>query len=231
MQNLPLLLLSAAVASGLLYAALTPGKGQRPAPRRLTLPACLLVLAAGLTALVVPRLSQALDHTLLSQIGQHTPALLSTLLGGFTHSGSAVFLTLLISLSVTWLLLRKDISNALLLALSGLGGALLVTVSKALIARPRPALWSTVELSSYSFPSGHTLGTAACAGALAIVATRRMPRWQPAWWSTALIWVVLIGLSRMTLGVHWPSDVLAGAVTGFALPLLLSQLPGCRQAA
>ena len=63
------------------------------------------------------------------------------------------------------------------------------------------------------------------AGVWAMTASKHFVRWL------ALGLALLVGVSRMAVGVHWPSDVLAGAVTGFALPLLLSQLPGCRQAA
>jgi len=231
MQPLPLPVLSTAVALGLLYAS-RMSTTSAPPPRHLLLgPLALLMIAATLTALVSNDATAGADRALLLQVGQHTPSALSQLLAFATHTGSAPFLTILISWWVIGMLVRRDLANALLLALSGLGGALLVVISKLLIARPRPELWDTAALSTYSFPSGHTLGTAACAGALVIVLARRHPRQRSLWVTLGLSWLLLVGLSRLTLGVHWPSDVLAGACAGLALPLLLSRLPGCRQPA
>lgn len=229
MQAWPLFLLSAAVAAGLLLATCVPARTTAAEGRPLSFPLSLLALAASTTALVVPGHSAALDNRLLSLIGEHTTTWLNTLMAGITHTGSAWSLTLLMSACVIWQLHNRNYPHALLLALSGLSAGLLVIVSKALIARPRPELWDIIEVSSYSFPSGHSLGTAACAGALAIVAMRRAPQRRRVWITGAVTWSALVGLSRMALGVHWPTDVLAGLLIGFAIPLLLSRLPGCRQ--
>lgn len=229
MQTWPLFLLSAAVAAGLLLATCAPARTTAVQGRPLSFPLFLLALAAGTTALVVPGHSAAFDNRLLSLIGEHATTSLHTLMTGITHTGSAWALTLLMGTCVTWQLRNRDYPHALLLALSGLSAALLVIVSKALIARPRPELWDTIEVSSYSFPSGHSLGTAACAGALAIVAMRHAPQRRRVWLTGAVTWSVLVGLSRMALGVHWPTDVVTGLLIGFAIPLLLSRLPGCRQ--
>jgi len=153
MQPLPLLLLSTAVALGLLYAS-RMSTTSAPPPRHLLLgPLALLMIAATLTALVSNDATAGADRALLLQVGQHTPSALSQLLAFATHTGSALFLTILISCWVIGMLVRRDLANALLLALSGLGGALLVVISKLLIARPRPELWDTAALAPTAFPA------------------------------------------------------------------------------
>lgn len=225
---LPLLL---ATGFGLWLALRRPADGSAPAGLVPTphLPLSLLSLALVSTALMLSGLVNELDHQLLLTLRARLPPGLVGLLGWITHSGSSVFLTMLVVAASGYLLTRGQRANALLLSLSGLAGALLVVMLKMLFARQRPALWDTLELSSFSFPSGHTMGTAACASALAVVLCRLYPAQRRTWWGLALGWVALVGLSRLTLGVHWPSDVFTGAPLGIALTLLVSRLPGCRQ--
>ena len=90
---------------------------------------------------------------------------------------------------------------------------------KHLFQRARPDLFSKIALpTSYSFPSGHALVSAAVYGMAAIVVARLYPRLRAPLYLGALLLVFLIGLSRVYLGVHWPTDVLGGfALGGFVL--------------
>ena len=88
-------------------------------------------------------------------------------------------------------------------------GTLLNLALKQAFAAPRPDLLPHLDLvHTYSFPSGHSAGNMMFFGALAMLAGRR-----GAYWGAAVV-ILLIGVSRVWLGVHWPSDVLAGWVEG-----------------
>jgi membrane-associated phospholipid phosphatase len=102
----------------------------------------------------------------------------------------------------------------------GVGGAeLLDVILKLIFARPRPSLPDPLlALTSYSFPSGHAMGSMAFYGLLAYLAIQRLSTWR---WRVAVViamvfLILLIGFSRMYLGVHYLSDVLAGYAAGFA---------------
>ncbi|MET7527169.1 phosphatase PAP2 family protein [Streptomyces sp900116325] len=79
------------------------------------------------------------------------------------------------------------------------------------IARPRPPAedWIT-EASRYSFPSGHATTSAMAAGLLLVALFVRRPRACWLWVGLTVCWAVLVGISRVWLGVHWMSDVVAG---------------------
>lgn len=106
-------------------------------------------------------------------------------------------------------------ADALWLALMMAGGTALNLILKQIFAAPRPDLLPHLDIvQSYSFPSGHAAGNMMLFGALAMLAARRSIYWM------AGVMIALIGVSRVWLGVHWPSDVLAGWVTGFGWLLL-----------
>ena len=86
---------------------------------------------------------------------------------------------------------------------------------KQLFERPRPNLFEEIAtLHSYSFPSGHAMAAAAIYGMMAVVAARLAPR-GGVWIGVLAFWLaVLIGFSRIYLGVHWVTDVLAGYAAG-----------------
>lgn len=118
------------------------------------------------------------------------------------------------------LIFRGRMGQALWLAAVIIGGTLLNECLKHLFAAPRPVLIAHLDrVSSYSFPSGHAAGNMVFFGALAIITGGR------AAWSMAVSAALLIGVSRIWLGVHWPSDVAAGWFVGLgwlfaAMPFL-----------
>lgn len=98
--------------------------------------------------------------------------------------------------------------------LSNLASSLL----KMAFARLRPDLVPHLDhQTSFSYPSGHATSAAAVYLMLAWLAP---PRWRPAAWSLAVIMILLNGVSRMMLGVHWPSDIVGGTLLGATFVLL-----------
>lgn len=102
-----------------------------------------------------------------------------------------------------------------------LGGSTLLTqVIKRYFARPRPTLWvSRRPEHTYSFPSGHAMDAAALAAALFFALPRHRRVWVP-----AALFAAGVGWARMYLGVHFPSDVLAGWSAGTGWVLLVQLL-------
>ena len=100
------------------------------------------------------------------------------------------------------------------------GGAVVEYVLKATVHRTRPQYAAAyLHGHSYSFPSGHTMGSTICYFLLAhLIAShpRVTVRTRRFVWAAAIILVGAIGFSRVYLGVHYPSDVLGGFVSGFA---------------
>lgn len=157
------------------------------------------------------RWDTAVMYAINGLAGRHQ--LLDALLVGLTYAGSggAIFLAL-----AAWLALRRRWPAVLhVLGAMALGG-LLEELLKALIMRPRPSLLlppGSLHLlvavpTSSAFPSGHA--TAAVAAAVALWQRDRALGLLPG------LLAVLIAYSRVFVGVHWPSDVLAGALLGTA---------------
>lgn len=107
------------------------------------------------------------------------------------------------------LLWRGRRGDALFLGLS-VGGAMLINVIlKQIFERARPALWASIAPeSSFSFPSGHAMASMSLAAALVIIVWPTRWRWPAL--ALAVLYVAGVGVSRVYLGVHYPSDILAG---------------------
>jgi membrane-associated phospholipid phosphatase len=85
---------------------------------------------------------------------------------------------------------------------------------KLLVGRARPDAYALFHLDSYSFPSGHATAAMALYGCIAYVLCKIYPKHRTFWLASAAIVIVGIGISRIYLGVHYPSDVLGGYVLG-----------------
>ena len=181
----------------------------------------LAVIAIKVSEDVVKRESGPFDRPVMIFIHENTPAALNGFFEAATLTGSARVLVPLLAVVVIALLVARRRFEALLLAISVAGGAAIVYVLKALVDRARPALWDSEWYWGSSFPSGHTLVVAAFATAAAIGATRIRPRWRVTALSIAVAWIASVAASRLVLGVHWPTDVLAAACIGAFVPLAI----------
>jgi undecaprenyl-diphosphatase len=103
---------------------------------------------------------------------------------------------------------------------------------KPLLGRPRPDLWPRlVAQSGFSLPSGHASSTAAFYPFLAVVATRTRPDRRRVALALAGLASFAVGLGRLYLGVHWPTDVLAGWMVGAVGAAIAVRAQGVRPAA
>jgi membrane-associated phospholipid phosphatase len=101
-----------------------------------------------------------------------------------------------------------------------LGAVALERGVKLFVARPRPPMaWRVVRETGLAFPSGHATRSAAVFGSVAYLVTKlrvAKPRVNAAVWITAIVATFFIGISRVYLGVHWPTDVIGGWIIAIA---------------
>ena len=180
-----------------------------------------MILAVKVSIEAISGSSGPIDEAILVMLRDRTPRELDGSFVWITDSGSARVLLPLAALACSVLLLLRRRFEALVVAASMLLGSALIYVVKHAVDRARPALWETDWYWGASFPSGHTLGTAVLATACVLVFSRVWPRARPWLLGVAAGWILLVALSRLVLGVHWPTDVLAAAAIGCALPILL----------
>jgi undecaprenyl-diphosphatase len=140
-----------------------------------------------------------------------------------TALGGATWLIFLTAATAGALALMRQGRSALLLIAAVAGGQVLSHLTKGLFARPRPELVShEAYVHTASFPSGHSMMAAVVYLTLAVMLARATPKrpLKAYYVGLATLLTVAVGVSRVYLGVHWPSDVLAGWMIGAAWALL-----------
>jgi membrane-associated phospholipid phosphatase len=143
-----------------------------------------------------------------------------------TELGGSKVLLPATAAGAAWLLYKRQFRAAALLLLLSLGGRGLVELQKAWVARIRPEEFEhLVATHNLSFPSGHAANGTIVWFSLAFLLTSRFPHRAAALWAAAWL-ALLIGASRVMLGVHWPSDVIGGWAFGLLWTLLLLRLSG-----
>lgn len=143
-----------------------------------------------------------------------------------TALGSFSLLGLIVLGVCLYLYLARMRSAALFVLVSVLGGTLLSTVLKLGYNRPRPDLTTMSEQFTASFPSGHAMLSAVTFLTLGALLARFAPTYRLQVFSicSALVLTLLVGLSRLYMGVHYPSDILAGWCLGSAWALICSSV-------
>jgi undecaprenyl-diphosphatase len=141
-----------------------------------------------------------------------SPAM-TTAMRGISFLGSTLFLTIATTAVIIWFALRKWGREAKLFALTMVGASLLNVSLKLAFKRSRPIpFFDLLPPESYSFPSGHALTSACFFGAFAAILSARIKsrRVRTVLWVLATTMFLLIGFSRIYLGVHHTTDVIAG---------------------
>jgi undecaprenyl-diphosphatase len=160
------------------------------------------------------------------------PRWLEVAVADITSLGGKAVLTLLVIIVCGYLLLAGKLHATILVVVAALGGSLLSTALKGFFDRPRPdVVMHLVGVSSASFPSGHALASATIYLTLGALLARVQPerRLKIFLATVAASLTILIGLSRVYLGVHWPTDVLAGWCIGSAWAMLCWLIAGWLQ--
>jgi undecaprenyl-diphosphatase len=140
------------------------------------------------------------------------------LLEAISFTGKPIFLVFAIGIPGAWVLLHGGRKLAVFLAVTCLGGGLVDTIVKVAVGRPRPEVDDPVATAfGNSFPSGHSMQAVVCYGALLLVFMPVLSERGRRLAIAAFVSLFLaIGLARLSLGVHFISDVLGGYVLGAA---------------
>src|SRR5580700_322650 len=201
-----------------------PGMPMRRPDWRNLAPLIVVTVAAALftVLLLLVRLRwaplESADHSAATDLNNLVAghATLVSVLKAVTSLGSTAVLCGVVGLAVIFLLIRRLWRLALYLLVAGAGALVLDPVLKSLVGRLRPVLAHPIAHGTgNSFPSGHSLGSMVCYGAILLVfLPAARGRWRPAFVTVIITLIALIGISRILLGVHYLSDVVGAWAIG-----------------
>jgi membrane-associated phospholipid phosphatase len=179
---------------------------------------CLFILfvLAKLFEEVLERESFVFDKTFLLWIHQFDSPSIDAVMLTITRLGDPEFVVVVVAVSLAILWWQRYRQEAKIFVIACLGAFILNTGLKLVFTKPRPKLWNyLIPETSFSFPSGHALGSLVLYGLIAYLLATNYPKYSKIIYSLAVILIAAIGLSRLYLGVHWPTDIIAGYGVGF----------------
>ncbi|MBT2681735.1 phosphatase PAP2 family protein [Bacillus sp. ISL-35] len=160
---------------------------------------------------------ESFDNSIIGFFHHFATDTLDVIMFWITESGSIWFLSIfsLLFLSFLWLKKRDKWSILFFIIAIG-GGGLLTKLLKLYFGRERPSIDEAIDAIGYSFPSGHSMGSLLFYGFLGYYLLRSNLKKRIKWIAFYLcgLMPILIGMSRIYLGAHYPSDVIAGYLAG-----------------
>ena len=155
------------------------------------------------------------DVAILQRIHSHATPERDRMAEWITDLGTWLGVVPITSFLVVYLLLRRRSAQALFVLLSMVGSWLLNDAAKAFYGRERPALWnSATRMMWFGFPSGHAMASMALATAVTFLTWHTRYRWPAL--ALSVVFVLVVSGSRLYLGVHYPSDVVAAWLASLA---------------
>jgi undecaprenyl-diphosphatase len=179
---------------------------------------CLLSLfiVAQLSEEVLEKETFTFDKSCLLWLHQWANPTLDKIMLTITKLGNPNMVIMIFFITLSVLLRKKYYQEAKTFFVACLGALILNNGLKLFFSKPRPQLWNhLISESFFSFPSGHALGSMVLYGFIAYLLSSHYPKFSRLIYSLAIIIIILIGLIRLYLGVHWPTDIIAGYGVGF----------------
>jgi membrane-associated phospholipid phosphatase len=182
----------------------------------LTLCLFILFIVAKLSNEVLEKKAFTFDKSFLLGLHQFANPTLDQIMLKITQLGNPTVVIIVTVITLILLWAKQYYQEAKFFLLACLGAWILTTGMKLFFAKPRPLLWThLISESSFSFPSGHALGSMVLYGFIAYLLSSHYPKFSQFIYGCTAMIISLIGLSRLYLGVHWPTDIIAGYGVGF----------------
>jgi undecaprenyl-diphosphatase len=178
--------------------------------------AAALIVVTILVALEHPAVA-SLDRTILLSVRAYLPDAAVPRIAELSALGSSIILSLVVLVVIAYLSLERYFASPVLIGVTYLGAEVLSMCYKLIVGRPRPdVVPHLLEVGTASFPSGHALVSAATYLTMGVLLSRisRDRITQRFCVLVAVGMTFVIGLSRICLGVHYPSDVIGGWLAG-----------------
>ena len=179
---------------------------------------CLLItyIVAEISDEVLEQEAFAFDKTILLWIHSWANPVLDRLMQTITRLNDPNVVSVIAAVALILLLWQRCYPEAKTFVINCAGGVILSYGLKSVFGKVRPDLWqSAIEEVSFSYPSGHALGSTVLYGFLAYLFATRFPNLSLLIYFIAMILIGIIGISRLYLGVHWPTDIIGGYGIGF----------------
>lgn len=162
------------------------------------------------------------DNKVITYVQSYVNPKLTSIIGVLTEIGSVKIVVIFVFVLGAILFFKKRIALSIFVIGASTAGGVFNLLLKSIIQRERPDILRIVEASGYSFPSGHSMGSIIFYGSLAFViiyfSKSKLTKLLTIVVTTLL--VLFIGVSRIYLGVHYPTDVVAGFAFGSAWLLI-----------
>lgn len=181
--------------------------------------ALLIFMILGYVIRFYPQQLTGFDSTIQSTLRGDLPAALTAFFTKVTHVMDTKIIVIWVGLLMAVFAYKKWYSEALLLGSNLVLTGLLVLLLKNIYQRPRPAILHLIVEKGFSFPSGHSLVSTLVLGSLIIIIGQRLKH-QIARYvlqGVLLLGIGIIVVSRVYVGVHYPSDVLGSMILGLAV--------------
>lgn len=163
------------------------------------------------------RLGQWIDREVYEFIYASESFIMTAFMLGFTQLGEVMSMIVMSLIMIAILMLYRLKTHTLFFVTTMIISSILIPVMKNSFDRERPSLLRLIEISGFSFPSGHATGSTIFFGSLMSIINKTNLNHKAVLYALCGFFILMISSSRVYLGVHYPTDVIAGIIVGTAV--------------